>query len=336
MTTDRASFHKRAVEEVKSLWHRYIINQTPGELEQALAALPEDLLMIGTGRHEFYKNLQAFLTGMTGDQLEAREIQFELQDEWYDVQPVTDDVCVVFGSIWAREKARPGKAVLVDMEGSRFTAVCRDTLDGAEICSIHHSMPYLDQGEDEYYPKTLASLANEAVKKSKVLERRVELDHMTELYNRMYLEWHVSQAIKKQTGLFYIFDLDDFKSVNDSMGHLAGDKVIQAFAKLLKRVFAPSAILGRMGGDEFAVWDDTLADRKQAEKRLSALADGCRRLSASLGVSVSCSAGLAVGVRTGEDFAALYQRADRALYQAKREGKVRYCWAERDTADIGE
>lgn len=329
MATDLASFHKRAVEEVKCLWHSYIINQMPGELEQALEALPDDLLMIGTGRHEFYKSLKEFLTGMTGDQLEARDIQFELQDEWYDVRSVTDDVCVVFGSIWAREKAVPGKAVLVDMEGSRFTVVCRDTPDGIEVCSIHHSMPYLDQGEDEYYPKTLASLANEAVKKSKALERRVELDHMTELYNRTYLEWHVSHAIRQQMGVFYIFDLDDFKSVNDSMGHPAGDRVIQAFAKLLKSVFAPSAILGRMGGDEFAVWD-VFTGEQQAEERLGALADGCRRLSCSLGVLVSSSAGLAVSARTGEEFAALYQRADRALYRAKRKGKGCHCWAEKE------
>ena len=84
-----------------------------------------------------------------------------------------------------REKASSGKAVLVDMEGSRFTVVCRNSQNGIEICSIHHSMPYIDQGEDEYYPKSLATLANEAVQKSRALERRVEMDHMTELDNRV-------------------------------------------------------------------------------------------------------------------------------------------------------
>ena len=60
------------------------------------------------------------------DQVEARDIQFELQDEWYEAQRITDDVCLVYGGIWIREKSTPGKPVLIDMEGSRFTVVCRD------------------------------------------------------------------------------------------------------------------------------------------------------------------------------------------------------------------
>ena len=323
-----SDFHIRAMKKVRRLWQLYIINSDPEELEKDNDSLPENLLMIGTGRHEFYKNQDEFLTAMTADQLEAREIIFELQDEWYDVQTISEDICVVYGSIWAREKATPGKAVLVDMEGSRFTAVCKDKHDDVEICSIHHSMPYVDQGEDEFYPKSLASLANEAVQKSKVLERRVEMDHMTELYNRSYMEWHVSKAIKKEAGYFIVMDLDGFKSVNDSMGHLAGDKVIQEFARLLRSVSHPSAILGRMGGDEFAVWDSSIQTKEKAQKWFTALAKGCGRLSADLGISVSCSAGIAVSYRTGEDFAALYQRADEALYHAKALGKGCFAWAE--------
>ena len=336
MVQQYSAFHIKAMEKVRRLWHIYIVNLEHGELEKELSSLPEDLLMIGTGRHELYKSLDEFAAGMTEDQLEARDIQFELQDEWYDVREITDDVCVVFGSIWVREKVTPGKVILVDMEGSRFTVVCRKVDEDVEICSIHHSMPYIDQGEDEYYPKTLASLANEAVKKSKVLERRVEMDHMTELYNRVYMEWHVSQVIKKEAGYFFVMDLDGFKNVNDSMGHLAGDKVIQEFARLLREISDPSSILGRMGGDEFAMWDSSVSCSEEAEERFSALAEGCRELSDSLGVHVSCSAGIAVSFRTGEDFSSLYQRADRALYHAKSRGKGCFCWAHSKAPEIKE
>lgn len=329
MKQNYSDFQIRAMEKVKQLWHMYIVNPEPARLEHAFKTMPENLLMIGTGRHEFYKNLNEFLTGMSSDQIEARDIQFEFQDEWYDALKISDDICVVFGSIWVREKVMPGKAVLVDMEGSRFTIVCRDLGEQVEICSIHHSMPYLDQGGDEYYPKSLASLANEAIKKNKILERRVELDHLTELYNRVYMEWHVAQAIKEEAGYFFILDLDGFKDVNDSMGHLAGDQVIQEFARLLKTVSDPSAILGRMGGDEFAVWDSSLRSREEAEERYAAIAEGCRKLTQRLGVLVSCSAGIASGCRTGEDFASLYQRADEALYHAKSQGKGCFCWAAR-------
>ena len=323
-----SDFEQEAIEQVRQLWHMYIVNPEPEQLQQVLSALPPNLLMIGTGRHEMYKNRGEFLAGMTEDQIEARDIRFELQDEWYETQKITEDVCVVFGSIWVREKASSGKAVLVDMEGSRFTVVCRNSQNGIEICSIHHSMPYIDQGEDEYYPKSLATLANEAVQKSRALERRVEMDHMTELYNRVYMEWHVAQTLKSETGFFYVFDLDGFKAVNDSMGHLAGDKVIQEFACLLKKVFAPSAILGRMGGDEFAVWDSSMNSKREAAVRFHLISEECRKLSGRLKTSVSCSAGIAVNYRTGEDFSELYQRADQALYRAKAHGKNGYCWAE--------
>lgn len=316
-------FCSRALEEVRRLWHTYIVNQKPEAFQKFIEKMPENLLMLGTGRHEYYKNLEEFLKGITADQIEARDIRFEMQDEWYEAQEITDDVCVVYGSIWVREKAAPGKAVLVDMEGSRFTVVCRDTPEGVQICSIHHSMPYLDQGEDEYYPKSLASLANEAIKKSRVLEHRIEIDHMTELYNRVYMEYHVSRALKLEAGCFFSLDLDNFKCVNDSKGHLVGDEVIIEFSKLLRKTFSTSAIIGRMGGDEFAVWESRVHTAEAADKLFDALAKGCVKLSEKMRVPVSCSAGFAFSCRTGEDFAALYQRADKAMYCAKGEGKGR-------------
>ena len=144
---------------------------------------------------------------------------------------------------------------------------------------------------------------------------------------RIYMEYHVQQRLGTETGYFFSIDLDDFKSVNDSMGHLAGDEVIREFGKLLQRIFGASALVGRMGGDEFAVWDGNLKEKSIAEMRFLALTEGCRGLSEKLNVPVSCSAGIAFSSGTGEDFAALYQRTDRAMYCAKRKGKGRYCWA---------
>lgn len=312
-----SEFQTRAMEKVKRLWHLYLTS--PDSLVDALDVLPANFLMIGTGRHEFYKSREAFLSAMTEDRVQASDIQFELPDEWYDVQEISEDICIVYGSIWAREKSAPGKDILVDMEGSRFTVVCRDLQTDVEILSIHHSMPYIDQGEDEYYPKTLALLANEVMRKNRVLEHRVEMDHMTELYNRVYFERHVSNAMQTQEGHFFALDLDGFKDVNDSKGHLTGDKVLQAFAQILRRAFTSAAIIGRMGGDEFAVWD--CCDIPLCMKMLSEM---CQDLSNHLGVSVSCSVGIAQK-QADDKFLALYQRADKALYRAKSKGKGCFC-----------
>ena len=68
--------------------------------------------------------------------------------------------------------------------------------------------------------------------------------HMTGLYSRVYLEHHVRQKLIKEAGYFFSVDLDDFKSVNDSMGHLAGDKVIREFSQLLKKYSEPQRLSG--------------------------------------------------------------------------------------------
>lgn len=323
MKSKKLDFHNRSIAKVKQLWHLYILGGNPVQLEAELNDLPDYLLMIGTGRHELYQTKDAFLFGMSEDQMEVRDIQFELHDEWYEVQDISDTVCVVYGSIWAREKVLPGQTIFVDLQGSRFTIVCRDTEYGVELCSIHHSMPYIDQGSDEYYPRTLYSLAKE-------LEQEAQRDRMTELYSRYYMEQHVSKVISHSDGYFFALDLDDFKNINDTMGHLIGDQVIQEFAGILRSAASADALIGRMGGDEFAVWDSEIRSKSEAESRFANLLTACEEITSKLGIKVTCSAGIVFCRHGSEDFTSIYNSADQALYRAKALGKTRLFWADRD------
>ena len=322
MNIKQSDFHNRSIEKVKHLWHLYILGEDSEKLEMELGKLSEQLLMIGTGMHEFYQTRDEFLTGMSRDQIEARDIQFELQDEWYEVKEIGETVCVVYGSIWAREKVLPGQTVFVDMQDSRFTMVCRDTKEGVEIVTIHHSMPYVDQGSDEYYPKTLSHLAKE-------LEHKAELDHMTGFYSNYYMANHVSQAMKDTNGYFLVLDLDDFKQINDTQGHLKGDQVLKEFANILRKIASPHAILGRMGGDEFAVWDPDIHSKSEIELKFVELLEACHEMSARLGVQVTCSSGVVFARAGMEEFKSLYYRTDQALYRAKFQGKKQLYWADR-------
>lgn len=323
MVREKTDFHSMAQEKVKEIWHLYVLNYNPEKLISELCALPVDLTVIGTGHHEIYQGRDAFIAGMEEDRKEAQEIEFEILDEWFSIQDITPDVCIVLGTIWVREKEALRKSVYVEMN-SRFSVVCRNTPEGVDLCSIHHSMPYIEQKDGEYYPKTLSALAEEAIKKNHALECRVELDSMTELYNRIYMEHHIAQAMEKEAGVFLMLDLDGFKSINDTVGHLAGDHVIQEFAHLLRNTFGKDAILGRMGGDEFGVWTSHCG-HKEAEERFAALQEGCRALSEKMGISFGCSGGLACS-KQGRDFVSLYQLADKALYKAKALGKARAEW----------
>ena len=78
--------------------------------------------------------------------------------------------------------------------------------------------------------------------------RLSEKDLMTGLYNRGSFEYYVKKRLESgEGGTFYMIDLDDFKAVNDTYGHVAGDRVIMDMADILRRIFAKEAVIGRLG-----------------------------------------------------------------------------------------
>jgi diguanylate cyclase (GGDEF)-like protein len=123
-----------------------------------------------------------------------------------------------------------------------------------------------------------------------------------------------------------VLDLDHFKRVNDRFGHEAGDNVLKTFAQLLRRVCRQTDIIGRLGGEEFALAlpETALAD---AETVASRITSGCRALALPAGddaIRWSCSIGIAQVRDDDADLDAVLRRADAALYRAKREGRDRW------------
>ena len=118
-----------------------------------------------------------------------------------------------------------------------------------------------------------------------------------------------------------LFDLDHFKTINDHHGHLAGDQILQAFTGIITHAIRSSDLVGRIGGEEFAVLLDGvdqdraayIAERIRLELATARIAKG----GGFVGTTVS--AGVAVG--TDVDFLTLFARADEALYEAKRSGR---------------
>lgn len=153
-------------------------------------------------------------------------------------------------------------------------------------------------------------------------------DPLTGLYNRRYLEEtldrEISRAEREQQPLtFALIDLDNFKSINDRFGHIAGDQVLCALADLLRRYCRQADIVCRLGGEEFIVVLPS-ADQRNGWMRLELL----RRRFADLryqadgaAFSATFSCGIACYPSDGNGFAKLYQLADMALYEAKAQGK---------------
>jgi diguanylate cyclase (GGDEF)-like protein len=157
--------------------------------------------------------------------------------------------------------------------------------------------------------------------------RQAEIDALTGLYNQRYfhdtLRREVTRAHRYERDLaLIVFDLDDFKSINDEVGHLAGDRVLAQAADRLREAVRSVDVACRIGGDEFAVIlpESSATDADQLYRRVHnsmrgvALGPG--------GQSLHLSAGIAE-LEHGDTAATIFERADAALYRAKDHGKDR-------------
>lgn len=161
-------------------------------------------------------------------------------------------------------------------------------------------------------------------RREEALEEKVRVDALTGLYNKVATEELVRAELGRHTEREYAFimlDIDNFKDVNDSLGHAFGDFVIAEFSRELKKQ-SDAEIAGRIGGDEFAVFLP-VKDREWLEQTAASIVRSlCREISIDAkSCTVTTSMGIALFPRDGISFGQLYRKADKALYQTKRRGK---------------
>lgn len=154
-------------------------------------------------------------------------------------------------------------------------------------------------------------------------------DHLTQLNNRRSLQDFMRKTSCQTDTVLLLADLDNFKEVNDQYGHDEGDKVLVAFADLLRRTF-PSKALFRLGGDEFAVILHGIKNpdtpKKYADQLLSDFNTKLARQFSHTNVSISI--GIAMAVDGPKEFGELFKKADMALYESKKSGKnTRTFWS---------
>jgi diguanylate cyclase (GGDEF)-like protein len=152
-----------------------------------------------------------------------------------------------------------------------------------------------------------------------------DLDALTGLHNRRYFHETLSREVARahrygRRLALVVFDLDDFKAINDRIGHLAGDSVLAEVAERVRSVVRSADVACRVGGDEFGIIlpESTLTDAEQLSHRMqSAVAS---RPIGDAGV-LQLSAG-AAELRAEDDATKFFERADDALYRAKESGKA--------------
>jgi diguanylate cyclase (GGDEF)-like protein len=173
-----------------------------------------------------------------------------------------------------------------------------------------------------------------------ILEHRAHHDELTGLANRTLFEDRAAVAIAhaRRTGghsAVLFLDLDRFKTVNDSLGHAVGNRLLQAVAKRLRAATRAEDTVARLGGDEFVVLlphlDDS-GDAAQVAAKVLAGFDDPFMLNGHR-LFASPSIGIAVFPGDGADADALLENADIAMYRAKQEGRRRFCTYDRSMND---
>jgi diguanylate cyclase (GGDEF)-like protein len=158
------------------------------------------------------------------------------------------------------------------------------------------------------------------------LENIAETDMLTDLNNKMSTETKIARYMMtspEKGAVLFVLDIDNFKKINDTMGHAFGDEVLRALGHDIRSVFRVSDVLGRTGGDEFTIFlkniegDENIY--KESRKMLQFFRDF--KVGDYVKYSATASIGVAVYPRDGADFESLYKVADQALYKAKKRGK---------------
>lgn len=169
---------------------------------------------------------------------------------------------------------------------------------------------------------------NETKKKEEQLKLKAYIDPLSKVLNRETAIEKIRERLKTQTMneecAFIVLDIDNFKNINDTFGHLYGDAVIAMVAGSIKSTLDSEDIIGRFGGDEFLVYIDNTKpenlERKLENIRLAILK---MRIDKNDEKDISCSMGVTLG-RGRVKYEDLFRQADSALYMAKTNGKNRF------------
>jgi diguanylate cyclase (GGDEF)-like protein len=205
----------------------------------------------------------------------------------------------------------------------------------------------LQDGAEDYISKShldahwLSRLLSYVIERKNILQE-VHHDYLTGLANRKLLTEQLGRAIKlakrnkKQAALLFI-DLDNFKQINDSLGHAIGDQLLQSVAKRFMKLVRVTDTVCRQGGDEFVILLTEIEERDDAvqvaEKLISAFS--LPHKVAGNQVFITLSIGVSVYPDDGRDVATAFDHADRAMYYAKNNGRNNYQFFNADMKHIG-
>ena len=298
------------------LWRLYSLGEMPDINENLFERMAEDIIVIGTGKHEYYEGLDCFMESVRGEEKERSQISFVIDSFGCKEQKLNELTSLVHGHIHLKGTG-VDQNVLVDMD-TRFSMVFSKNDGDWKLVHIHQSLPYVEQMEGEYYPKTLMDQVSE-------LETLAKTDLLTGLLNHQaFYNCANALPVESACGYFMLIDLDDFKQINDTYGHMYGDNVLKKVGRVLSAMLKDGDYAGRIGGDEFALYFSKVSSDKEAALLAEKILEDLHQTAQESGLKLP---GLSIGIaskNSGEKSKKALIKADEKMYEAKQSGKNRY------------
>ena len=206
---------------------------------------------------------------------------------------------------------------------------------GNRCIGVMSAQSYRDNAYDDSSVRLLTAIAEQlavAVQNAQLYdqaESRADRDPLTGVYHHRYLKTRLEEELRRsrsngQPVAVVMMDLDNFKNVNDTYGHLVGDDALKMVTSVVQSAVRSSDVVGRYGGDEFMViLPETTREKTETiiERVTAELEERDLRLADGSSIPVKCSIGYALFPQDAESPADLIAKADAALYQSKRMGR---------------
>lgn len=282
---NESAFEQQCLTVVRTLLNAYLLNDRE-KLQNTVHLLAENFVFIDECNTNTVQGWSALVTGSAIYSYHALNTRED--NLYYFAQRLNSYSCVIYGF----------SATL------RCSCICNLSASGLPLInSIHLSIPFDPVCEDE---------------------RRQ--DSLTGLLNRKYTENVILYRLQSVPGthMLFMLDLDNFKYINDYLGHPVGDDILTLVAQILRNAFRNDAVIGRIGGDEFLILAENRLLSRSPEETAQAIIGSVTALLKGYQLEQSCSVGIIPVPPGNYSFDALYRSVDKALYTAKASGKAKY------------
>ncbi len=272
----------------------------------------------------------------------------EFSDEWFYSVDLRSGNFHFYGNTWFTEASSNEVITESEMLKMQFiheadTDLYKEMMENAQKGILNsYEIRFLDNKKKYRYNKINCKLISNSkgipvfivgkgidIHEQRVFEELSQKDLLTDCYNKISAQNIISEKLKTssdETHVFFIIDIDNFKAINDNLGHYFGDEVLRDISTGLKEAFRDVDIVARIGGDEFIIFVENLSDMSLIEKKAEKILEVYRKTYSGeyKDYSISGSVGVALYPRDGETYDDLYQNSDKALNHAKIQGKNRY------------